>query len=80
MFHVSRLKKVLGQHLPCSELPPLDDEGKLTLYPKVILDTRKKALRNRTITEHLIKWKNLPHEDATWEKEEDLKMLEDKQN
>ncbi|XP_059071493.1 uncharacterized protein LOC131062988 [Cryptomeria japonica] len=32
VFHVSRLKKVLGQHLvPCSELPPLDDEGKLTL-------------------------------------------------
>lgn len=30
MFHVSWLKKVLGQQLvPCTQLPPLDDEGKL---------------------------------------------------
>ncbi|XP_059068313.1 uncharacterized protein LOC131858861 [Cryptomeria japonica] len=71
VFHVSRLKKVLGQQVnPCIELPPLDDEGKLMLEPEVILDKRERSLRNRTILEYLVKWKNLPEEDATWVGEE----------
>ena len=81
VFHVSRLKKVLGQHvIPSNELPPLDNEGKLALHLEIILDKRERKLRNRTITEYLVKWKQLPNEDATWEKEEVLKLLEDKQN
>ena len=32
VFHVSRLKRVLGKSIdPCSDLPPLDNEGKLIL-------------------------------------------------
>ena len=35
VFHVSRLKKVLGQHVvPSAVLPPLDDEKKLVLVPE----------------------------------------------
>ena len=30
-------------------------------------EARIKRLRNRAIMEYLIKWKNLPVEDATWE-------------
>ena len=68
IFHVSCLKKVLGQKtIVSTELPPLDDEGKLVLIPEEILDTREKRLRNRSIIEHLVKWKGLPLEDATWE-------------
>ena len=32
-----------------------------------VFDTRQRRLRNRSITEHLVKWKGLPLEDATWE-------------
>ena len=38
VFHVSSLKKTLGQHIaPSTELPPLDDEGLLVLIPDQIL-------------------------------------------
>ena len=68
IFHVSYLKKVLGQQTIVSiELPPLDDEGKLVLIPEEVLATREKRLRNRSIIELLVKWKGLPLEDATWE-------------
>ena len=38
VFHVSSLKKTLGQHIaPSIELPPLDDEGILVLILEKIL-------------------------------------------
>ena len=55
------------KNIVSTELPPLDDEGKLVLIPEEILDTREKKLRNRSIIEHLVKWKGLTLEDATWE-------------
>ena len=77
IFHVSRLKKTLGHHVGTSTiLPPLDDEGKLILIPEAILDFREKQLRGRVIREYLIKWKDLPIEDATWESEEILQHPE----
>ena len=43
VFHVSCLKKALGQHITTSsDLPPLDEEGKLTLVPKEILEVRER--------------------------------------
>lgn len=84
-FHVSRLKKVLGHHIvPSTVLPPLDDEGKLVLVPDAIIDFGERNLRRHTIREYLVKWKDLPLEDAAWENEEilqhpELKLLEDKQ-
>ena len=84
IFHVSRLKKVLRKHIsPCSDLPPLENEGKLILEPETILERRDRRLRNRTIPEYLVKWKNLPKEDATWVGEEALShttLLGDKKN
>ena len=83
VFHVSRLKKVLGQKIvPFVELP-LDDEGQLRLEPEIILETQEKALRKRTVKEFLIKWRGLPVEDATWEQVEifkhtNLKLIEEK--
>ena len=74
VFHLSRLKKVLGQNvMPSVVLPPLDDEGKLILVPESILDSREKQLHRRVIREYLVKWKDLPIEDATWEGEVILK-------
>ena len=56
VFHVSRLKKATGQRVvPSTNLPTLDEEGKLVLIPKAILDTREMTLRNRVIKEYLVK-------------------------
>ena len=73
VFHVSSLKNTLGQHIaPSTELPPLDDEGLLVLISERILQVRERKLRNRVIREYLMKWKELPTEDAKWEGEQVL--------
>ena len=68
VFHVSCLNKVIGGKIPIQTIfPDLDEEGKFILEPKKIFKRRTKQLQNRVITEYLIKWKNLPVEDSTWE-------------
>ena len=70
VFHVSNLKKTIGQHIdPSTELPPLYYEGLLVLIPKRIIQVREMKLRNKVIRKYLVKWKELPMEDATWEGE-----------
>jgi hypothetical protein len=70
VFHVSCLKRVLGKHQKAQTmLPILDDEGRIILEPEAIISTREKILHSRIIKEYLIKWKNLPEEDAIWESE-----------
>ena len=54
------------------EVPPTYDEGHLVLQPKAIIDARERKLRNKTIWEFLVRWKNLPDEDVTWENEKIL--------
>ena len=70
IFHVSCLKKVIGENLPVqTTFPELDEEGKIILELEAVTETRTRQLRNRSILEYLIKWKNLPTEDSTWEDE-----------
>ena len=50
VFHVSCIKKVIGQHISVSEtLPPLDDEGQVILILEKILKTRERKLKSKTI-------------------------------
>jgi hypothetical protein len=85
VFHVSCLKKAVGQFIiTLEELPPLDEEGKLELVPEEVLEFWERKLRSRVIRECLIRWRGLPVEDATWESEKVLQhlglvLLEDKQ-
>jgi hypothetical protein len=85
VFHVSYLKKSLSQHIkPIEVLPPMDEEGQLVLILEEILEVQEKRLRNQSIKDYLIRWKDLPIEDATWKKEHvvretGLELLEDKQ-
>ena len=73
IFHVSCLRKAIGQHVVSTmELPPIDDEGHLVLQLEAILDTQERSLRNREIREYQVRWRNLPDEDATWEGEKIL--------
>jgi hypothetical protein len=70
VFHVSILKKVTGENISIQTIfPELDEEGKIILEPESITDTRIHQLRNRSISDYLIKWRKLPTEDSTWEDE-----------
>ena len=67
VFHVSCLKKVIGDKILVQTiLPELDEEGKIIFELEAITDTRIHQLRNRSISEYLIKWRKLPAEDSTW--------------
>jgi hypothetical protein len=45
VFHVSCLKKALGQHVrPIEALPPMDEEGQLVLILEEVLEVREKML------------------------------------
>jgi hypothetical protein len=66
VFHVSCLKKAVGQFISTSkELPPLDEEGQLKLVLEEVLEFRERKLRRRVIKEYFIRWRGLPVEDAT---------------
>ena len=70
VFHVSCLKKVIGENIPVQTiLPELDEEGKIILEPEAVMEKITRQLGNRSISEYLIKWKNLPTEGSTWEDE-----------
>ena len=70
IFHVSCLKKVIGEKIRVQTIfPELDNEGKIILELEAITDTRIFQLRNRSISEYLIKWRKLHAEDSTWEDE-----------
>jgi len=60
---IQKLQKILVQTL----FLELDEEGKIILEPGAVTEARTKQLQNRSILEYLIKWKNLPIEDSTWE-------------
>ena len=70
IFHVSCLNKFIGYKILVQTLfPELDEEGKIILEPEAITDTRIRQLRNRSISEYLLKWRKLSAEDSTWEDE-----------
>ena len=85
VFHVSCLKKAIGQNvIVTTNLPPLNEEGKLILEPVEILKVHEKTLRNHTVKEYLVCWRHLLLDDATWEGEHILQhptlhLLKDKQ-
>jgi len=60
---IQKLQKIPIQTI----LPELGEEGKIILEPGGVKEKRTRKLQNRSILEYLIKWKNLPAEDSTWE-------------
>lgn len=66
VFHVSLLKKHIGDVVPTSsDFPQLTDDGYFVFEPAEVLDTRWVRLGNRLSEESLVRWKHLPQEDAT---------------
>jgi hypothetical protein len=75
VFHVSQLKKCLRvpeEQIPLEELTVKKD---LTYeeFPVKILETAERVTRSRTIKMCKVQWNRYTVEEATWEREEDLR-------
>ena len=65
VFHILLLKKKIGGKVATnSELPPITNEGTITIEPEAILDKHWVRHAAKFIEESLIKLHNLALEDA----------------
>lgn len=70
VFHVSILKKAVGDTTNAITLPMLNNSLQV---PEMVLDRRLKTKGHRVITQLLIKWAGCPVEMTTWEDEDLIK-------
>ncbi|WVZ93962.1 hypothetical protein U9M48_039911 [Paspalum notatum var. saurae] len=75
VFHVSRLKKCLRVPKEQAPLEGLDVQEDLTYteHPVKILETSERVTRNRRIKMCRVQWKHHSEDEATWEREEELR-------
>ena len=74
VFHVSCLKKKIGNHVSSNPwLPEVMDSGALTPIPEKILERRLKKKGNRAGVDFLVQWKGADEGDATWMDADELK-------
>lgn len=67
VFHVSLLKKAIGDYQVQGDLPKdLEIEEETDVYPEQIMGTRTTVKEGVTVQQSLIKWKNKSLEDVTW--------------
>lgn len=67
-FHVSLLKKKIGEHVvSIAWLPKLGDEKGVQRKPKKVLETRMVTRANAAIVQWLVNQRGLEKESATWE-------------
>jgi hypothetical protein len=75
VFHVSQLKKCL--RVPEKQLPMEDLNAKEDFsyqeYPVKILEMSERVTRNKRIKMCKVQWSHHTEEEATWEREEELK-------
>lgn len=68
VFHVSQLKKHIGdKSIPDPNLPLVNADGTVKTGPAEVLEVRQVPRQNIPVVQWLIRWINLPPEDATWE-------------
>ena len=75
VFHVSQLKKYLRVPTEATSVEELELQPDLsyTEHPISILDKAKQKLRNRTIKMVKVQWNNHTEEEATWEREDQMR-------
>ncbi|WVZ97232.1 hypothetical protein U9M48_042782 [Paspalum notatum var. saurae] len=75
VFHVSQLKKCLWVPEEQAPLEGLDVQEDLTYteHPVKILETSERVTRNRRIKMCRVQWKHHSEDEATWEREEELR-------
>jgi hypothetical protein len=75
IFHVSQLKKCMC--VPEEQLPMEDLDAKEDLsyqeYPVKILEMSERVMQNKRIKMYKVQWSHHTEEEATWEREEELK-------
>jgi hypothetical protein len=76
VFHVSQLKKCLC--MPKEQIPMEDLDAKEDLsyqeYTVKILETFERIMRNKRIKMCKVQWSHHTEEEASWEREEELKV------
>ena len=77
VFHVSQLKKCLRvseEQIPLEELTVKED---LTYeeFPVKILETAERVTRSQVIRMCKVQWNRYIEDEATWEREEDLRKI-----
>ncbi|KAL5542263.1 hypothetical protein UlMin_009973 [Ulmus minor] len=75
VFHVSMLKKYVSDKSHVLEQEPIEIQEDLSLQekPVQILDFKVKTLRNKDIPLVKVLWRNQLVEEATWERESDMR-------
>jgi UTP:GlnB (protein PII) uridylyltransferase len=77
IFHVSQLKKCLC--VPELQIPMEDLDAKEDLsyqeYPVQILEMFERVTQNKRIKLCKVQWSHRTEEEATWEREEELKAI-----
>ncbi|KAL5566168.1 hypothetical protein UlMin_029332 [Ulmus minor] len=75
VFHVSMLKKYVPDKSHVLEQEPIEIQEDLSLQekPVQILDFKVKTLRNKDIPLVKVLWRNQTVEEATWEREADMR-------
>ena len=75
VFHVSMLKKYISDPSHVLDQEPIEVHEDLTYEekPVQILARDEKVLRNKVIPLVKVLWRNHEIEEATWEREEDMK-------
>jgi hypothetical protein len=75
VFYVSQLKKCM--RMPEEQIPMDDLDAKVDLsyqeYHVKILETSERVTRNKRIKICIVQWSHHTEEEATWEREEELK-------
>ena len=72
VFHLSQLKKFVGEASTSTHCPRNDEETRIK-EPEAIIERMTVKRGNKVVTKVLVKWKHLLPEDATWEFFFDLK-------
>jgi hypothetical protein len=76
VFHVSQLKKSTSEiKIEPVQLEDIKMENDLTYkeYPVKILDTSERVTRSKIVRMCKIQWSHHTEEEATWEREDELK-------
>ena len=76
VFHVSMLKKYVPDASHILEQEPIELHEDLTYEekPVQILDRKTKTLRNKEIPLVKVLWRNQKMEEATWEREDEMRI------
>ena len=76
VFHISILKRYVhdATHVINWNDVQVEPEGYFLVEPDCILERREILLRNRTIGQVKVQWKNLSPEESTWELESHMRV------